>query len=661
MRSRPLLVLLASVGLSLLPGRARAGNTLALGTPNIDPPTPTTIGLQLPISGDDDFDATVAVRYRKNGSSAWSNGPQMFRVHPEVVAGRTVPAQFAVSIFDLAPGTLYDVELHAIDPDGLDQTLKLSTMTRAMPRKEPATTRAVKVTDAASLKSALATAKAGDVITLAKGTYSGQFSINASGDEDNPIFIRGEDEEGVVLDGGGCTGCNVFEVYGSWITLERLSIAHAERAVRFQTAGAQGNVVRRVHISDVTLGIGGKSGQKNFYLCDNVVEGRLKWPLTYGDDGAAHASDDGLVVVGSGMVVCHNTISGFADALQNAEDGARANDFYGNDILWTYDDGIELDGMEGNGRCFRNRFTNTFDTTSFQPIFGGPAYVLRNVIVNVRGEGMKLHALGGTPVEEPSGVLVYHNTFVKQGHAIQLSTANVVHWYALENNLFIGAPTDGRVVEWDTPIDYATALIDRNGYWPDGQFHFGYGATGKDYASFAELSAGGRYEKNGTLLEASTFASGLVAPSDPNMLMAPADARLAAASKAVDHGVVLPGIDEDFKGAAPDLGAIELGCEAPTYGPRPEGIDETNEPRCAASSGGDAGVGDAGVDDSGAPSDASGSGGDGASNTDAPSSDSGGCGCRVTRSAASYDSLGALIGLALVVSARRRAPRPRRA
>jgi hypothetical protein len=44
--------------------------------------------------------------------------------------------------------------------------------------------------------------------------------------------------------------------------------------------------------------------------------------------------------------------------------------------------------------------------------------------------------------------------------------------------------------------------------------------------------------------------------------------RLKEASKAVDAGVVLPTINDDFTGEAPDLGALELGQEEPHYGPR---------------------------------------------------------------------------------------------
>jgi hypothetical protein len=64
-----------------------------------------------------------------------------------------------------------------------------------------------------------------------------------------------------------------------------------------------------------------------------VLEGRLTWPFVYGNDGGNHANDDGIAVRGSGHVVCHNQIVGFGDATKNEEAGARADDFYGNEVL----------------------------------------------------------------------------------------------------------------------------------------------------------------------------------------------------------------------------------------------------------------------------------------------------------------------------------------
>lgn len=46
------------------------------------------------------------------------------------------------------------------------------------------------------------------------------------------------------------------------------------------------------------------------------------------------------------------------------------------------------------------------------------------------------------------------------------------------------------------------------------------------------------------------------------------DFRLVPGSAPVDKGIHLPNITDGFSGAAPDLGAMELGAEIPHYGPR---------------------------------------------------------------------------------------------
>ncbi len=549
---------------------------LHVGALNLDRPTLITLGLQLLISGDDNHTASVTVRYRPTGSPTWRDGLPLFRVRPESVPDRFVPEQFAGSIFDLRPATSYDIELHAIDTDGpVDQTLTLSATTRDVPQ-DPVTPTVKPVSDTAGLIAALATAQAGDIITLADGTYAGPFVLDAGGTASNPIVIRGTSEAGTVLDGGGCDACNVLEVYGSFVHVERLTLRAANRALRFQTAGAEGNAARWIHTIDTRLGFGSREDQLDFYLCDNTLEGRLAWPLVYTDDGGAHAADDGIHVEGFGHVVCHNQLIGFGDALKTEQDGARAVDFYGNEVLSAYDNGIELDGSEGNARALRNRFTNTFATISFQPIYGGPAYAIRNVIVNVANEQLKFHGLGnGTG---PSGVLVYNNTFVSPAMALFLDTDAASHHFLIENNLFIGPdPLAGtKAVDWLGPID--DGLFDANGYHPDGVFRFNLIPAGlTSYASFAALQAAGM-EPHGTLLDLPVFASGFVAPASYTTALAPQDVTLAGGTNALDTGLALPNVTDGFTGSAPDLGALELGCPLPIFGVRPAGVDESNEP-----------------------------------------------------------------------------------
>ena len=46
------------------------------------------------------------------------------------------------------------------------------------------------------------------------------------------------------------------------------------------------------------------------------------------------------------------------------------------------------------------------------------------------------------------------------------------------------------------------------------------------------------------------------------------DFRLKPGSAAVDKGIAIPNVTDGFAGAAPDLGALEVGQPAPVYGPR---------------------------------------------------------------------------------------------
>ena len=137
-------------------------------------------------------------------------------------------------------------------------------------------------------------------------------------------------------------------------------------------------------------------------------------------------------------------------------------------------------------------------------------------------------------------------------------------------------------------------------------------------------------ETNRLVVGAMSFASGLVAPLDSKGTLAAQDVTLAQGSAAVDRGLVMPGVNDGFKGKAPDLGALELGCTSPIYGVRPEGVDESNEALGCSGSGGSStsstGVG--GGAGTGAGTGASASAGAGGSGGASGPGDTGGCGCR---------------------------------
>jgi len=541
--------------------------------PTLDRPTLTSIGIRMPVTGDDNYNAAVSVRYRKAGSTAWLQSVSLYRLRPEtVVSTFPIAAQFAGAVVDLRAGSTYEIELHISDPDGFDQTISLTGATRPVP-VGPATPRQVNVNSASTLATALATALPGDVITLADGVYSGLFGIMASGTLTNPIVIRGTSRDNTIVDGGNCLACNVLEVYGSYVQIENLTLRNAERALRFQGAGTTGNVLRRARITNVKMGIGAKPNQTDYYIADNIIEGRLPWPLIYSDDGGAKGGSDGITMSGNGHIVAHNQISGFADSIKNEMFGWGASDIYGNDILWCYDNAVELDEGNGNIRFARNRLTNTYMPVSIQPGLAGPFYIYRNVSVNSVSEQLKIHGRAVTPLEHTNGLFVFNNTFVSSTVNLRMDGDTPVHHVTLMNNLFIGPSVArfGYAFNWYGPVD--DAVFNYNGYFPDGAFTLAMRENASNLAGFQAL---GR-EVNGKFLQGQIFANGMIGGANWLTQLPPPDMSLATNSPAVDSGAVIPGISSAFQGQAPDMGALESGCPVPVYGVRAPGVDETNE------------------------------------------------------------------------------------
>ena len=205
------------------------------------------------------------------------------------------------------------------------------------------------------------------------------------------------------------------------------------------------------------------AGSKDFYIADNIFLGRddrhrvLGWanPGLYG----AHPINSyyAVKVYGSGHVIAHNAVAFFHDGISVCTHGvpepeqdlkAVAIDIYNNDIHVTGDDFIEADGGVHNIRVMRNRGVNAAHTgLSAQPIFGGPAYYIRNVVYN-------------TPValkfSNPAGVIVYHNTIIAENRTAQrVSNAH------FQNNLFLGTDAPVGISVLGGPTAYSTLRLQR--------------------------------------------------------------------------------------------------------------------------------------------------------------------------------------------------------
>ncbi|MEO7097630.1 MAG: hypothetical protein ABI175_30490, partial [Polyangiales bacterium] len=97
---------------------------------------------------------------------------------------------------------------------------------------------------------------------------------------------------------------------------------------------------------------------------------------------------------------------------------------------------------------------------------------------------------------------------------------------------------------------------------------------GTTYNAFAQVLAAAAFDAHSLLVDASTFAAGTIGPADWRAVVPPLDPSLGGSSLAIDRAAVLPNLNE---GTAPDLGALERGCDVPIYGVRPATIDEATQ------------------------------------------------------------------------------------
>jgi hypothetical protein len=527
---------------------------IVVGDIEFDPSTIHTVGLSLPIrEGDEDYDASVRVSYRLAGSSTWKEALPLQRVRPDTLSRADptrfpVGQQFAGSIFDLDPGSQYEIRLTVEDPDGAAITRTGTIATRTIPSDDPVSPRLVAADSDEAFSLALSQARPGDVIELGEGRYRGPIRMERSGTATDPIVVRGRGVHRTALEAPGAD--YGVAILASHVRLEDLTIRQSAWGIKI--SNADDVVVRRVHITNVRYGINATGGaNRNFYICDNLLEGKgVAWP----DTSNRTWDYEGIVVTGAGHVICHNTVSGFGDALglsSQTEIPNRAIDFYGNDVLWGGDDGVELDYGERNVRAFRNRFGNVAMGISFQPIWGGPAYAFRNIIFNTATAPYKLN-------QDPSGFHIVHNTALRSGMAWKQYGDSVSN-FTFQNNVTIG--TTG-AVDFSPFIQFAQ--IDYNGWSPDGEFKFDYSWDG-----FEALSRRSPYERHGRLLRRPVFEQPAAIPASFSSFMPPPATIVPhAQSDALDAGVRLPNINDDYTGGAPDLGAAERGREVPRFGVR---------------------------------------------------------------------------------------------
>ena len=125
--------------MALVSGTAWCADATSAGAVFVEPPTLISLGFEWPLSGDDNRNATASIEYRKRGEAEWRQGPALLRIGGERINENALqyvtPHLFAGSLFDLEPGTAYEVHLVLADVDGLagQAEQQLVASTRAEP------------------------------------------------------------------------------------------------------------------------------------------------------------------------------------------------------------------------------------------------------------------------------------------------------------------------------------------------------------------------------------------------------------------------------------------------------------------------------------------------------------------------------------------------
>ena len=558
------------------------GGTIDALTLSFEVATPEQIGLYATVNRTLPMTSRATVRYREASMTDWRVAHPLLRINPAWVSGGAPEPPvdaFAGTIFDLIPDTLYDVEVTLEQPGMPNQVLTARTTTRALPGPAPAVTDTATPSD--DLQAKFDALMPGDVLELADGTYdaTGLF-LASSGTEAARIYIRGASRTGVVL---RAPTSRVLQLQdASHIVLENLTMEGSNTdsgtdassvAVSFWDGALQVDVtIRGVDVRGVDQGFVASGTTRQILVYDCDVRGNNVWTPAFIETNLTW-NDDGIRLPGEGNCAFENTLKGFGDSFA-VIDGtfSAAIYYYRNRIEMTGDDSFEADYGTRNLAFYDNDITNAATFLSLDPLWGGPLYCFRNVVVNTIRGPFKLNDTNG-------GFLIYNNTIVRtEGTSgwgwVQFNNGDLEGW-AFRNNIlvYLGAGTQLLAVEsgGNTTIDFTN-----NSWFPDGAVW--WSTTGGSFGSLAEARAG--VPATTPLFSTSTMRheNDVIGTRDPftapitlgadhrTQVMTSVTPTLRAGVTAKNAGVAIANINDGFAGAAPDIGAVIEGRLVPRRG-----------------------------------------------------------------------------------------------
>lgn len=225
----------------------------------------------------------------------------------------------------------------------------------------------VRVADATDLENALDSAQPGDVIGLAAGTYTGNFTATADGTADQPITLCGDAE--TILDGGTTDDGYVFHLEDSsyWV-LQGFTVRNGQKGVMVDRT--TNTVIQGLTVTT----IGDEAIHLRTFSTDNRVIGN-----TISDTGLRRAKFGEGIYIGTAE-------SNWCDISNCEPDRSDRNEIVGNTISGTTSENVDIKEGTSDGILRANSFD-------------GSALVEADSWVDVKGRGWVI--TGNTGADSP--------------------------------------------------------------------------------------------------------------------------------------------------------------------------------------------------------------------------------------------------------------------
>lgn len=274
-----------------------------------------------------------------------------------------------------------------------------------------------------------------------------------------------------------------------------------------------------------------------------------------------------LIDSSGGNIIRYNTIQssddhGFNDGIGGGSNYSfegspnRDSDIYGNIVSHCWDDAIESEGANRNVRIWSNYIHHTFVHVATAATAMGPLYIFRNVFGESRlshldpiggmmiKTGMNMVTINGERVSTGLGYrFIYHNTALQPKGGLDVFSSHELHNAVTRNNIFYSR---GRTYPQDRGAPANDFKNDLTGGYLGGGFVQSMFLPTQRLEWFLAPTM-------------KRIEWGRVEFSANGQKTAITDPMIYGKNPAIDKGVRIPGFNDEFTGAAPDIGAYETG------------------------------------------------------------------------------------------------------